>query len=473
MRRPAGLLVGGGLVVALAAAGGMSPARATDWTTYAFDNQRTGHNPAETALGTKNVGGLRLGWSTHVGGRITTQPLVATGVAAGAGKKDLVYVGTQDGDAVALDRTTGKVVWRTTLGAVTLACGEVFGVTGTPVLDRARHALYAAAGDGRLHALDEATGAELAGWPVTYVTTPTVDVDWAGLTLAGGKLYVETAGACGDKGPYRGRAVEVDVASHAVTKTWIVNGAKGPFGGGIWGYGGISAEPAGVALYAATGNALGASQNAGLSEHVVRLTPSLGVVASDGPSLVGPDVDFGATPTLYPAAGVASGCLAVMNKSGALFVYARGAVGGGYEQRLQMGDNRLADNGDFIGNPAFDPTLRLLYVNVPFPASPYVPGIVALRVAPDCTLSKAWQRTTAPNALGGPNYPSITPTVANGVVYVVRSKNSLAYAFDAAKGTRLWTSGTRVRGRIYTAATVANGQLLVASTGGSVYAFAP
>ena len=59
------------------------------------------------------------------------------------------------------------------------------------------------------------------------------------------------------------------------------------------------------------------------------------------------------------------------------------------------------------------------------------------------------------------------------MVYVVRSKNSLVYAFDAAKGTRLWTSGTRVKGRIYTAATVANGQLLVASTSGSVYAFAP
>jgi len=207
---------------------------------------------------------------------------------------------------------------------------------------------------------------------------------------------------------------------------------------------------------------------------VVRLTPGLVPVALDAPSFTGRDVDFGATPTLYPAAGVASGCLAVMNKSGALFVYARGAIGGGYEQRLQMGDNRLADNGDFIGNPAFDPALRLLYVNVPFPAPPYARGVVALRVAPDCTLSKAWQRATAPNVLdGGPNYPSITPTVANGVVYVVRSKNSLVYAFDAAKGTRLWTSGTRVKGRIYTAATVANGQLLVASTSGSVYAFAP
>jgi len=150
----------------------------------------------------------------------------------------------------------------------------------------------------------------------------------------------------------------------------------------------------------------------------------------------------------------------VMNKSGALFVYARGAIGGGYKQRLQMGNNRLADHGDFISNPAFDPTLRLLYVNVPVPASPYVRGVVALRVASDCSLSRAWQHLTAPNVFMG-DYPSITPTVANGVVYVMRSNNSVAYAFDAATGAQLWSSGTRVKGLIYTAATVANGQLLV------------
>src|SRR3954454_17014510 len=97
-----------GLAVVLAVAGGPPCARAaTDWTTYAFDNQRTGRNPAETTLGTMNVGGLKLHWSTDVGGRITPQPLVATGVAGGT--KDLAYVGTTDGYAVALDRTTGAV----------------------------------------------------------------------------------------------------------------------------------------------------------------------------------------------------------------------------------------------------------------------------------------------------------------------------------------------------------------------------
>src|SRR5205085_8739761 len=52
-------------------------------------------------------------------------------------------------------------------------------------------------------------------------------------------------------------------------------GAKGAFGGGVWAAGGLSAEANGAALYAATGNALGKNQSAGLSEHVVRLTRNL------------------------------------------------------------------------------------------------------------------------------------------------------------------------------------------------------
>jgi len=473
MGRSARFWVGAGLAAMLVAAGGTPRTMAaTDWTTYAVNNQRTGYNPAETVLGTKNVGGLKLRWSTDLGTTITAQPLVATGVAIKSGKKDLVFVGTLGGDLAALDRTTGAVVWRKTVGAVTLGCGDVFGVNGTPVLDRSQHVIYLADGKGRVHALDEATGAERAGWPVTYLTTPTIDTDWGGLTLVGGKLYVETAGACGDSGPYRGRAFAVDVTQHKLVNTWFVNGAKGPFGGGIWGYGGLSAEADGSALYAATGNALGKNQAAALSEHVVRVTPALAPTASDGPSLVGRDVDFGATSTLFPASDVPAGCLAVMNKSGAFLVYARDDIGHGARQRLQLGNPKLADHGNFISNPAYNPKLNLLYVNITTPNKPAPSGVVAYKVGADCTLTQAWKRALPKLAVSG-DYPSLTPTVANGVVYVMRSRNSVAYALDAANGQQLWSSGTQIKGLIFVAGTVVNGQLLVASAAGTVYAFAP
>ena len=61
-------------------------------------------------------------------------------------------------------------------------------------------------------------------------------------------------------------------------------------------------------------------------------------------------------------------------------------------------------------------------------------------------------------------YPSIPPTVANGVVYAVRSVDSTVYAFDAESGSQLWSSGSAAPGGILAALTVANGQLLTANS---------
>ena len=70
-------------------------------------------------------------------------------------------------------------------------------------------------------------------------------------------------------------------------------------------------------------------------------------------------------------------------------------------------------------------------------------------------------------------YPSIPPTVANGVVYVVRSNSSRLYAIDTEKRTVLWDSGSSLKGGVYVSATVANGQLLAVDYAGKLHAFAP
>jgi len=91
MRYLAGLVVGG-LAVALA---GTAPAAhagaATDVTTFGYDLQRTGRNPQETVINPGNAGTLALQWSAAIGRPLLmTQPLVATGVAAKGGTRDLV-----------------------------------------------------------------------------------------------------------------------------------------------------------------------------------------------------------------------------------------------------------------------------------------------------------------------------------------------------------------------------------------------
>ena len=452
------------------------PARAgTDWTTFGFDGRRTGYDPQETVIGAGNVGRLKQAWAADLGGPSLTQPTVATGVSLKGGSRDFVYAGTLEGDLLAFDRATGATVWKKHLASLKTSCddfpGGVVGILGTPTLDRSRHAVYAAAADGKLHALDEASGAERSGWPVTIAPNNKVDFVYGSPTLLGSSVYVETASVC-DHGPYHGQAARVSLSgAPKVTARWFPVGGSGkPYGGGIWGAGGISSD--GSALYAATGNAIPyGHENAGLAERVVRLSSALKVQASNFPNVSGFDVDFGATPLLYRG----KACLAAMNKSGALFVYDPGRIGDGPKQRLQVGDAGLGDGGNFIGLPAYDPDHDLVLVNLTTDSSdgPYRSGLVAFRAAADCTLSLAWQRGLVGKGTEAVQYPSIQPTVANGVVYVVRSNSSRLYALSAATGAVLWDSGGSLRGGVYVSATVANGQLLAVDYAGRLHAFAP
>src|SRR5437763_6805101 len=200
------------------------------------------------------------------------------------------------------------------------------------------------------------------------------------------------------------------------------------------------------------------------------LSPTLKLQAANYPGLVGRDVDFGATPLLYRAPGCPAR-LAVMNKSGVLLVYDRAAIGEGPRQRLQMS----TVGSLFIGVPAYDPALRMVYVNNPSDSRDgrFKRGLVALRVRADCSLGVAWQAALGAAGGSGGLSLSVPPTVANGVVYAVRSADSAVYALDAATGRQLWSSGTRITGGIYGAVTVANGQLLVPAVNGTLYAFAP
>jgi outer membrane protein assembly factor BamB len=92
--------------------------------------------------------------------------------------------------------------------------------------------------------------------------------------------------------------------------------------------------------------------------------------------------------------------------------------------------------------------------------------MVALVVGTDCQLSLAW------NQVVGPTVTSTSPpTVANGVVYYGDGIGKTEYAFDAATGQSLWTSGATIKGPVYAAPTVVNGELLVASWNGKLYGF--
>ncbi len=474
-------------------AGFVSPvaAHAEDWVTFGKTAQRQGYNGQETSLSEQTVHGLHQLWHFTMNGPILTQPLLASGIAVddgtGTGKTvltDLVYVADMTGLVAAFDAGGSGMAWSSQLPALPTFCPDfptgVVGIIGTPTIDKALNRMWVVAADGSLWALALDTGLPLPGYPLQIIDPDNADgqtINYGGLNYSDGSLYVPTGGQC-DEPPYHGQLIKVAVGTAVtavpqVAARWYPSGAAGPDGGGIWGFGGVSIEADGSYLYAATGNALVTPENAGYADQVIKLDTSLQPVAANAPSLIGADLDFGATPLLYQPTDCPAQ-MVVMNKSGALFLFNRASsdITAGPLQRIQV--TRSAENGNFIGLPAFDPVSQQLYLGSPWDdvSWQYSHGLLAFGVSNGCALTLQWQQTIGLDVSQSPNNPMIPPVVANGVVYYSTGAASSVFAYTS-KGNYLWDSGQQIVGGIIAAPTVVNGMLLVADYSGNLTAFGP
>ena len=245
---------------------------ALDVVTYHYDNQRTGQNLSETTLTTANVIQSKFGklGELVVDGKVDAQPLYLSNVSIpGVGMKNILYVATEHGSVFAFDAdnvsgTAAKPLWQITTqlsGEVPSddrGCGQItpeIGITSTPVIDRARGAIYVVsvskdAGGNyfhRIHALDITAGKELFGGPTTITATfpgnapssagGTVTFDpreyneRPGLLELNGTIYTTWGSHC-DNGPYTSwvMAYSADTLKQTSVLNLVPNGSDG----GIW-----------------------------------------------------------------------------------------------------------------------------------------------------------------------------------------------------------------------------------------------
>ncbi len=468
---------------------------AEDWLTFGKTMARAGYNGQEFVLNEATVPGLHQLWAFPMFGPILAQPLLAGGIpvddGTGTGNTvpvDLIYVADLTGAVAALDAGGGGAVWAQQLPALSTPCTDfpkgTVGIVGTPTIDKPNNRMWIMAADGTVWALALDTGQTLPGYPVQAIDPDNqngVTVNYGALSYDdNGSLYVTTAGQC-EQTPYIGQAIKIVVGGGAddpattapqVAARFIPTGGTGAYGGGIWGFGGVSLDGTGV--YAAVGNAQTVPENIGYAEAVVKLDSNLNVVASNSPALGGADVDFGATPMLYQPPNCPPQ-MAVMNKTGELFVYNRGnAADISFGPLQRIGITQTADVGGFIGLPAYDPVSQQLYLGNPKDDQfgQYRHGLLAFAVGPNCLLSLRWQQTIGFDSSQVVENPVIPPTVANGVVYFSTGSASQVYAYGSG-GNLLWNSGTQITGGIFTPPTVINGMLLVADYNGTLTAFGP
>lgn len=171
----------------------VTPAESTpanDVLTYHNDNQRTGQYLAETVLTPSNVKQSSFGVRhlLAVDGKIDAQPLALSAYSIGSTAHNIVYVATEHDSVYAFDSDSGATLWKVSLvgSAETPSdnrgCFQVtpeIGITATPVIDRTAGSLFVVAMSKdtagnyhqRLHALNLATGAELAHSPVEIIAS--------------------------------------------------------------------------------------------------------------------------------------------------------------------------------------------------------------------------------------------------------------------------------------------------------------
>ncbi len=227
-----------------------------DWTTYHRDAQRSGDDPDAT----QPIEPV-LAWQTgDLGAPIWSQPLVLG---------NRVYVATVGDVAYALEASTGKVLWKKSLGtpvpAEDLPCGDVkpsVGVVGTPVIDSAKQTIYMVADtlnpkgeiEHLLKGLSLSNGEEVVSRDVDPPgADPKALLQRTALNLDEGNVVFGYGGNDGDCSDYQGTVVAAP-EDGSQPRFWQYQPAPpSSSGGAVWAPAGPSVDGAGN-VYATTGN---------------------------------------------------------------------------------------------------------------------------------------------------------------------------------------------------------------------------
>jgi outer membrane protein assembly factor BamB len=475
------------LNVANASTGGSA-----DWPMVNRDPGRSGFAANDPSITTSNVSTLALQWNTPVDGKVVAQPLYLAAVQVAGQTHDVVIAATAQNSLYALDANTGAQLWRRNFGADFGGCQPPggSGIRSVPIVERATGRIYVVSDDGTLHTLSLADGTDVVP-AITIIDLPATNKVRGGLNLLNGNLYIASGSGGCDVAPWRGRIYRVDVsgASPVLRETFdVVPSISGDSrGGGIWGYGGVTIDPATGNVFAATG-ADANEKYTPYADRVLALTPTLSLLGSYEPphpaqfpcSGAPCDVDFGATPLVFQPSGCPT-LVAAGNKNGSFYVLPAADLAVSSTARLQAiavnPANDWLGSGGIGGVPAFWPGGQMVFVTDAGPGvSGIAGGVVAFSVVPStCKLQLAWS-ASLPN-LGS---AQSSPAVASGVVFVGEGSSGVVHAYDSATGNQLWNSGTIIAGGTYAAPSLGGGKLFVGSWNGqnfgdtgAIRAFAP
>jgi outer membrane protein assembly factor BamB len=384
-----------------------APASSTgaNWPEYGANPARTG-----VAAGVPRAGALSTAWVARLDGAVYGQPLVVGSEVIAATENDSVY---------ALNRTTGKTIWRTHVGTPVQqpppnGCGNIYplGITGTPIYNAGNGLVYAVAEVTGYHhmlvALDATTGALRLHRSLDIPTSsnqPAFNQQRPGLAIDNGRVYATFGGLSGDCGPYQGSVVSAPLAGDGPLTSWRTPTSRE---GAIWAPGGPVVGPD-TSLWVSVGNgASGTGDPYDGSDSVTRLSPDLQRVAYFAPTSWADDndndLDLGSTQPVLTAGNT----VFIMGKRGVGYLLDAANLGGIGGQLAEQSICRAFGTAAVSGSTVYEPCRD-------------DGGLAAVQVgATDKTIKVLWR---------GPSDSNGSPVVGGGAVWVTH------YSDDAHGGT--------------------------------------
>ena len=471
---------------------GAEPARQSVLT-YHADPARSG-NFIVPSLTWDRASSLQLDGNFHsrVSEHVYAQPLYWRSSKSTSGA---LLIATEDNVVHAIDAVSGQERWQRSLGkpvpSSSLPCGNIspLGVTGTPVIDAAREAIYLDAAvqstSGPRHfifGLSLKDGTPLSGWPVDVMEAlgnqgqnfVARDQNQRGaLTLLAGNLYVPFGGHFGDCGQYRGFVVSISLSDPRTIKSWATRAR----GGGIWAPGGISTD--GTSLFVATGNTFGARTWSD-GEAVIQLASDLHrsddkrdfFAPSDWAALDARDADLGGSnPLPLEVPGGGPPLILALGKDRKAYLLDRNNLGGiGGQLAMETVSDRAIITAP-VTYPAADGIFVALQAEgtrCPTEAR----GLLTLKIRPGLptAITTAWC-----GSVRGRGAPIVTTTDghSNAVVWVVGSEgDNQLHGFRGDTGEKVFNGPPQaMTGLRHFQTLIATEDRLYVAADGRIYAF--
>ena len=470
---------------------GAEPARQSVLT-YHADPARSG-NFIVPSLTWDRASSLQLdnNFRPRISGHLYAQPLYWRSSESTSGT---LLIATEDNVVHAIDAVSGQERWQRSLGkpvpSSSLPCGNIspLGVTGTPVIDAAREAIYLDAAvetpSGPRHvlfALSLKDGTPLSGWPIGIMealaregqTFVARDQNQRGaLAILGGNLYVPFGGHFGDCGQYRGFVVSISLSDPRTIKSWATRAR----GGGIWAPGGISTD--GTSLFVATGNTFGARTWSD-GEAVIRLAPDLHrsddkrnfLALSDWAALDARDADLGGSNPLLLEAPGGPPLILALGKDRKAYLLDRNNLGGiGGQLAMETVSDRA-----IITAPVTYPAADRIFVALQAEGTrcpTAARGLLTLKIRPGLpsAIATAWC-----GSVRGRGAPIVTTTDghSNAIVWIVGAEgDNPLHGFRGDTGEKLFTGPHQVMaGLRHFQTLIATENRLYVAADGRIYAF--